>query len=145
MKILGIILAVLFLTGSAFVGIIGSNKARKAASDISQLTELSDSLGGSSHALDDLPSAGRMKVGAIVGLVAGLGALVLLVMTFAKKSAVPGLAGIVAGLSLIAWLLYPYLQTGPLDGMAPRTQALVAFVLFLIGGAGSLLAARKKA
>ncbi len=144
MKILGIILAILFLLSSAFVGIVGANKARKTGDKISQATEM---LGGdsSSKLLDELPSAGRLKVGGIVGLVAGVGALVLLVLTFAKKSAVPGLAGIVVGLSLLAPLLYPYVQAGPLDGMAPRTQAIVALVLALIGAGGAVLAARKRA
>jgi hypothetical protein len=141
MKILGIILAVLFLVGSAFVGITGSNKARKSANQISELT---DAL-GSDVSLPDVPSAGRLKVGGIVGLVAGIGSLVLLVAAFAKRSAVPGLAGLVLSLSLVAALLYPHIETGPLDGMAPGPQAFVALVLAVIGAGGALLAARKKA
>src|SRR5205823_9234284 len=123
MKIVGILLALVFLATSAFVGIVGSNKARKASTEITQLT---DALGSNVQLPDDLPSPGRLKVGALVGLVAGIGALVLLVVTFANKSAVPGLAGIVLSLSLLAALLYPYLETGEHDGMAPRPQALVA-------------------
>src|SRR5258708_3436989 len=98
MKIFGIILALLFLLSTAFVGITGANKARDAGSKISQATEM---LGGDSKLTDELPSAGRLKTGGIVGLVAGLGALVLLVLMFAKKSAVPGFAALVLGLSAL--------------------------------------------
>jgi hypothetical protein len=143
MKILGIVLAILFLLSTAFVGITGANKARDAGSKISQATEMLG--GGDSKLTDELPSAGRLKTGGIVGLVAGVGALVLLVLTFAKKSAVPGFAALVLGLSALAALIYPYVQTGPLDGMAPRPQAILALVLGIVGATGSLLAARKKA
>jgi len=144
MKIIGFILAFLFLCSAAFVGIIGGNKARHLASDVSELTAgLSDAELTSMSS--DIPSAGRLKAGGIAGLVAGAGALALLVAAFVKKSSVPGIAAATVGLGALAAAILPHVETGPLDGMAPRMQAIVALVLAAIGAGGALLAARRKA
>ncbi len=40
--------------------------------------------------------------------------------------------------------VYPYVETGPLDGAAPRSLALVTIGLAVVGGLGALLAAQPK-
>lgn len=147
MKILGIVLAVLMLAGSAFVGVIGSNKARDVASDLAKLDSLSPALKAQleKETGETIPSKGRLSTGAIVGIVAALAAVALLIVTFAKRNLVPILAAAAVGLTFISAVVYPYVKTGPMDGMAPRTQAIVAGVLALIGAAGSWLAMKKSA
>lgn len=147
MKILGIILAVLMLLGSAFVSGAGARKAKHLASELHELT---GSMSASDKALlgatsIEVPSEGRLKGGAIAGWIAALGALALLIVAFAKKSAVPALAGLAVAIAAASAVIYPHVQTGPMDGMAPRVQALVATVLTVIGAGGALLAARRKA
>jgi hypothetical protein len=147
MKILGIILAVLMLTGSALVGVLGSNKARDAASMISQVEELAGARGGKKAAavMGELPSSGKLKFGSIVGLLGAAAAAALLVMTFAKKNLVLYAAGAAVGLALISAVIYPHVPTGPTDGLAPRPQALLAAGLAAVGALGAWLASRKPA
>ena len=145
MKILGIILAVLFLTSSAFVGIVGSNKARKLSHDISELTKgMSPEMKAAMQKeAGDIPSTGRLSGGGVVAIVGGLAALALLVMAFVKKDLVGKAAVAVVALGALSAIIYPHVDTGPMDGMAPRTQAVVATVLAIIGALGAWLAARK--
>lgn len=144
MKILGMILAVLMLSGSAFVGFVGANKARQAASDIDQVTagmtdEQKSALGGV------VPSTGRLTFGSIVGILGAVAAAGLLAVAFARKSLVPKLAAAAVLLTVLSIAIFPYVETGPTDGMAPRTQAIVAAVLVAIGALGAMLAARQRA
>ena len=146
MKILGIILALLMLSGSALIGTIGAGKARDVASDVSKLGDLTPQMKAMiEKSGESIPSKGRLSTGAIIGYLAALACVVLLVVTFAKKDLVTQVAGAAVGLTLLSALIYPYVKTGPTDGMAPRTQAIVALVLAAIGAGGSFLAARKRA
>jgi hypothetical protein len=143
MKILGLILAVLMLSASAFVGIVGANKARKTAHDINQVTaSLTDAqrseLGGA------LPSTGRLNFGGLVGALGAIAAAGLLAVAFGRKSLVPKLAAAAVFLTVLSIAIFPYVETGPTDGMAPRTQAIVAAVLAGIGAVGAMLAARRQ-
>lgn len=144
MKILGIILAVLMLAGSAFVSIAGARKAKHLASEIHELTSTMSSKDKAAlSSAVEVPSQGRLNTGAIAGWIAALAALALLIGAFAKKSAVPALAALAIGIAAASAVIFPHVQTGPMDGMAPRVQALVATVLAVIGAGGALLAARK--
>jgi hypothetical protein len=147
MKILGIILAVLMLSGSAFVGILGANKARDVAKLASVVEDMASARGGkkAEAALADIPSSGRLSFGSIVGFLGVAAAVGLLVVTFAKKNLVVYAAAAAVGLALVSALIYPYVPTGPMDGLAPRPQALVATALAAIGALGAWLAARKGA
>jgi hypothetical protein len=143
MKILGMILAVLMLSGSAFVGFVGANKARQAANDIDQVTagmtaEQKSALG------EAVPSTGRLTFGSIVGILGAVAAAGLLAVAFARKSLVPKLAAAAVLLTVLSIAIFPYIETGPTDGMAPRTQAIVAAVLAAIGAVGAMLAARQR-
>jgi len=146
MKILGIILAVLMLAGTAFVDLAAANKAHKLANDIASLTQ---GLGADEAKMlakeADIPSTGRLNGGALVGGLGGLAAIVLLVAAFAKKSWVKGLGGATVAAAALSAAVYPYIKTGPLDGAAPRTLALVAIGLSAVGALGAMLAARKPA
>jgi len=145
MKILGIILAVLMLAGTAFVGLAAANKSHKLASDLKEVTKgLSADQMKLVAKSTEIPSAGRLDAGAVVGGLGGLAALVLLVAAFAKKSWVKGLAGVTVGCAAVSAVIYPHVQTGPIDGAAPRSLALVAIVLSLVGALGAWLAARPK-
>ncbi len=137
MKIVGIILAVLMLLGSAFVGVIGSTKSMDLASEVAAVSEM---LSDSQLEEAGIPSAGRLKFGGILGIVAGLGALALLITTFVKREKVLMVAGATLALCIVAILIYPTVETGPMDGMAPRTQGIVALVMAGIGAAGALMA-----
>lgn len=137
MKIVGIILAALMLLGSALVGVTGSNKSMDLGSEI---TAVADVLTDAQIKEAGLPSAGRLKFGGIVGIVAALGALALLIVTFVKKDKVVMVAAATLGLCVVAIILYPGMDVGPTDGMAPRTQAIVAMVMAALGAGGAVLA-----
>jgi hypothetical protein len=137
MKIAGIILAALMLFGAAFVGVTGSNKSMDLGKDIAAL---SGSLSEAELAESGLPSAGRLKVGGIVGILAALGSVALLVVTFVRKEKIPVVAIAALGLSAVAIVLYPGMETGPMDGMAPRPQAMLAAALTFIGAGGAFMA-----
>ena len=147
MKILGIVLAILMLAGTAFVTLAAANKSHKLASDVAEITKglSADQLEAISKGAGDIPSTGRLNGGAVVGGLGGLAALVLLVSVFAKKQWVKGLAVVTVGAAALSAIVYPYVKTGPMDGAAPRTLALVAIVLSIVGAGGALLAARPKA
>lgn len=138
MKMLGIILAVLMLLLSGLVGILGTSKAFDAASDIEKVEKMFGDL-----AKKELPSAGRLKFGGIVGALAALAAVGAVVLLFVKREKSHIVAGAAAGLTLISYLIYPYIKTGPTDGMAPHTQAMVALVMAAIGAGGAFLAHKK--
>ena len=146
MKIIGIILGILFLASTAFTDLAAANKSHKLASQISELTQ---GLSGEEAKLlskeVDVPSTGRLNGGALVGAIGGLAAIVLLVAMFAKKSWAAGLAGAAVACTALSAALYPYVKTGPLDGAAPRSLALVAIVLAAIGAAGALVTSKAKA
>lgn len=149
MKILGLILAVLMLAGTAFIDLTAANKAHKAATDIAKVNEMLGDSGmkgmkGASKELGDLPSPGRLNAGAGLCVIGGLGAIVLLISAFAKKQWVKAIAGATVGATALAAIIYPYVPTGPLEGMAPRPQALLGLVLAVIGAGGALLASRQK-
>ena len=144
MKMLGIILAVLMLLLSALVGILGTNKSFDAASDIAKVEKMMKALGGADAKLD-LPSAGRLKFGGIVGALGALAAVAGVVLLFVKREKAHLVAGAAVGLTLLSIIIYPYVETGPTDGMAPRTQAIVAFVMAAIGAGGAFLAHKKSA
>jgi hypothetical protein len=114
-----------------------------------EIAQLTDKMSDSDKAMlekeagEAIPSAGRLNSGGIVAIIGALAAFALLVVTFAKKSLVPMLAVGAVGLTAVSAAIYPYVRTGPLDGMAPRMQAIVALVLVVIGAAGAMLAAKK--
>ncbi len=144
MKILGLVLAVLMLLGSAAVSVLGARKATQFRAQISELTAgMTDDQIAAISKEADIPSAGRMRAGTIAGYLGAAAAVLLLVLAFAKKRAVPVVAALSLVLIALSAALYPHIDTGPLDGLAPRVQALVAGVLGLIGAAGALLAAKK--
>jgi len=146
MKIIGIILALLMLSGSALVGITGANKSRDAAKAISALTEgLSDDEKAEVAKLGDVPSSGRLKFGALVAILGAVAAGALLVATFAKKHLVGGLGAAAIAVTALSALVYPHVDTGPMSGLAPRSQALVATVLAIAGTVGAIMASRRKA
>jgi hypothetical protein len=146
MKILGIILALLMLSGSALVGVTGAHKSRDAAKAISALTEgLTDAERDEVAKLGDMPSSGRLTFGAILGIVGAIGAAALLVATFAKKHLVAGLGAAAVIVTAMSAAIYPHIETGPTQGMAPRSQAMLATVLALVGVVGAVLASRRKA
>lgn len=146
MKILGFILAVLMLAGTAFVTLAAANKSHKLAGDVSEITK---SLSSEELAMvsknADIPSTGRLNGGAVVGGLGGLAAIVLLIAAFAKKQWVGALAAVTVGCAALSAAIYPHVQTGPMDGAAPRSLALVAIVLSIVGAGGALLASRPKA
>ena len=145
MKILGIILAILMLAGTAFVSLAAANKSHKLAGDISELTKgLSDAQLAAVAKEAGMPSSGRLNGGAVVGGLGGLAALVLLIAAFAKKDWVKGLGGATVAAAAISAVIYPYVKTGPMDGAAPRTLAFIAIGLAVVGAGGALLAAKPK-
>jgi|GEM_PF-2823738 len=138
MKTLGLVLAVLFLLLGSLVGVLGTNKAMDAASDIDKV------LKGAPDSVKKLaPSTGRLRTGGVVGILAAMASLGLIVLSFTKKTLVPKVAIAVVVLSALAIVIYPKVPTGPTDGMAPRTQAIVAAIMALVGSAGAFLAFKK--
>ena len=134
MKIVGTILAVIMLTGSAFVGVVSANKSLHLARDLNEID-----LEKSQREELGLPTSSRMKLGGVIGFMAALGAAVLLVVTFATKKLIPVVVGAAMLLAILSIVGYPAIETGPTDGAAPRTLAIVAAVFALIGAGGSLL------
>lgn len=138
MKTLGLVLAVLFLLLGSLVGVLGTNKAMDFASKLDKILE-----GAPASIKKQAPSTGRLKAGGVVGILAALASVGLIVLSFIKKPLVPKVAIGVVVLSVLAIIIYPKVPTGPTDGMAPRTQAIVAAVMCLIGCAGAFLAFKK--
>jgi hypothetical protein len=146
MKILGIILAVLMLAGTAFVDLAAANKSHKLAGQISELTSgLTAEQQKMVSKSADVPSSGRLNGGAGLGVIGGLAALVLLIATFAKKDWVKMLAAVTVGATAISAIIYPYVHTGPMDGAAPRPLALIGLALAVVGAGGAFIATRQKA
>jgi hypothetical protein len=148
MKIVAIIVAVLMLLATTFVALAAANKSHKLAGDVAQVEKLTKGMSAQEQAAFDkevggIPSSGRLNLGAIVGGLGGLAAFVLLVVMFAKKSWAKGLAGATFGAAALSAIIYPYVQTGPMDGAAPRSLAIVAIVLSAIGAACATFAARR--
>ncbi len=138
MKTLGLVLAVIFLLLGSLVGVLGTNKSMDTASDIDKV------LKGAPAAVKSMaPSTSRLRAGGVVGILAAMASLGLIVLTFTKKNLVPKVAIAVVVLSALAIIIYPKVPTGPTDGMAPRTQAIVAAVMALIGAGGAFLNFKK--
>jgi hypothetical protein len=149
MKIVAIILAVLTLLSTSFIALAAANKAHKLAGDVAKVMEMTKGMSAEERAAMDkevggIPSTGRLNGGAAVGGLGGLAAFVLLIAMFAKKDWAKGLAGATFGAAVLSAIVYPYVQTGPLDGAAPRSLAIVAIVLSAIGAACAAFAARPK-
>ncbi len=142
MKVLGIILAILMLGASAFVGLAATNKAFDFSDKITKLT---DGMSSSDKAAitKEIGSPGRFKTGGILGVVGALGCVALLVVMFVKKPLVLKLAIGTLVLCAVAAIVYPGIETGPMDGMAPRPQMLVALGLGAVGAVGAWLASRQ--
>ena len=83
----------------------------------------------------------RLAVG-IVGVLGALGCVGLLVVMFVKKPLVLKVAAVALVLLAVAAFISPGIKTGPLDGMAPRPQMLLALGLGVVGAAGAWLASR---
>ena len=148
MKIVILVFAALLLVGSAFVGIVGANKARHLGQQMSELTgKMSDAEKElvEKQAGESIPSSGKLNAGAIVGYIGGLAAAVLLLVSFAKRELVGKVGPVAVVVTAVAAAIYPHVTTGPMEGMAPRPQALVAAALALVGFGLAMLAARKKA
>lgn len=144
MKVLGIVLAVLMLSLSTLVGLLGSSKSFELGGQIAEVTEgLTDQQ--KEAIASELPSVGRLEAGGVLSALGGLAAVALLVFTFVKKPLVTGAAAATVALCALAILVYPTVPTGPMDGMAPRTQAMVAAAMALLGAGGALLARRGQA
>ena len=92
-----------------------------------------------------IPSAGRLKMGGILGIVGALAAVLLLVVTFVKKPMVALFAVATVGVCAAAIVVYPGIDLGPTQGMAPRPQAMLAAALALVGAGGAFFAARRRA
>jgi hypothetical protein len=148
MKIVILIFAAVLLAGSAFVGFIGANKARDEAHKVSEVT---GKLSADQLAMieketgESVPSGGRLTAGSILGYLGGLAAAVLMVVAFANKQLVGKIGPVAIAVTALSALVYPYVHTGPMSGMAPRPQGLVAAALALVGFGLAMLAARKKA
>lgn len=148
MKIVAIIFAVLTLLSTSFIALAAANKSHKLAGDVAKVMELTKGMSADERAAFDkeaggIPSTGRLNGGALVGGLGGLAAFVLLIAMFAKKEWAKGLAGAVVGAAVLSAVIYPHVQTGPMDGAAPRSLALVAIVLGAIGAACASFAARR--
>jgi len=144
MKILGIVLAFLMLSGSVFVGLAATNKGFDFGKKVSQLTEGMDSQ-QKAAITKEVGSPSRFKAGGVLGILGALGCAAMLVIMFVKKPWVLKVAIGTLVLCAIAAVVYPGIETGPTDGMAPRPQMLLALGLAVVGSAGAWLAARNVA
>jgi hypothetical protein len=135
-KIVGIILAAMMLFSAVYVGVTGSSKSMDLGDNV---VSISGSLSEAEMDAAGLPSAGRLRFGGIISILAALSALTLLVVTLVSKEKIPTVAIATLALSLLAVALYPTFENGPPADMAPRVQALVATALALLGAAGSMM------
>ena len=146
MKALGIIFGLLLLASTVFVTLAAANKSHHLASDLAAVTQglTADQLKEAKAAVD-LPSGTRLNAGALVGAIGGLAAFVLLVAMFAKKNWVAGLGGLTVACAALSAAIYPHIETGPMDGAAPRSLALIAIGLGAVGALCAVLAAKPRA
>ena len=84
-----------------------------------------------------------LEAGGILGVVGALGCVALLVVMFVKKPLVLKFAIGTLVLCAVAAIVYPGIETGPMDGMAPRPQMLLALGLGAVGAVGAWLASRQ--
>ena len=149
MKILGIVLALLMLLASAGIGFIGAGKAADVKGDVEKANAALKDLPAEMRAAvekkagGEIPSAGRLSAGRIVGMLAAVVCVALLVIMFVKKDLANAAAGAAVGLTALSAVIYPYVKVGENSGMAPRSQAIVALVLAVIGAGGALLFVKK--
>ena len=139
MKLAGIVLAALMLFSAVYVGVTGSSKSMDLGDNV---VSISGSLSDSEMEAAGLPSAGRLRFGGIISILAALSSLALLVVTLVRKEKIPTMAIATLALSLLAVALYPTFENGPPADMAPRVQALLAAALALVGAAGSMMVKR---
>ncbi len=148
MKVLGIVLAILMLLLAGLINLLGAGKAFEASDDLEQAVALVESMGGAKAAVEaelgqEIPSTGRLDGGGFLALLATLAGLVAMVLLFARRKISPHAALACAALAGLTILVYPYIQTGPMDGLAPRTHGVIGLVMGGIAAMGAFLAARK--
>lgn len=139
MKVAGIILAALMLFGAVYVGVTGSTKSMDLGDNV---VSISGSLSDAEMEAAGLPSAGRLRFGGIISILAAISALALLVVTFVRKERITTYAIATLALFLVAVVLYPAFDRGPPSDMAPRVQAMLAAALALGGVLGSMMVKR---
>lgn len=150
MKIVAIIFGLLALLVTSFVALAAANKSHKLAGDLAQVEKLTKGMSAQEQAAFEketggIPSSGRLNGGAVVGAIGGLAAFVLLIAMFAKKDWAKVLAAVTVGAAVLSAAVYPHIETGPMDGAAPRTLAIVAIIAGAIGAACATFAARRTA
>jgi hypothetical protein len=141
-KFVGILLSALMLCAAAYVGIAGSSKSMDLGDNV---VSISGSLSDSEMAAAGLPSAGRLRFGGILSILAALSATALLIVTLVQRERVPMVAMATMGLFVLAILFYPTFENGPPADLTPRSQAMIAAALALLGAAGSMLVTRASA
>ena len=124
------------LFSAVYVGVTGSSKSMDLGDNV---VSISGSLSEAEMDAAGLPSAGRLRFGGIISILAALSSLALLVVTLVSQEKIPTVAIATLALSLLAVALYPTFENGPPADMAPRVQAFVAAVLALLGAAGSMM------
>ena len=148
MRKVALVFATLFLLGTTALGFLGANRGMKDAKSIDELVGDSKEIAaasGQDGVVGELArlsqSTGKLKAGAVVFGLAGLAALVLLVMSYAGKSSVPIVAAIVVGAALIGTFVSPQYDLGPLAPASARSLGYVLTVLAFAGAAAAYGAA----
>jgi hypothetical protein len=144
MRIVLLIVMVLAVLVSAGLGIMvgQSNLHSEEAKAATALMETAEKLAGDTESAE-LDKAVAMLDGAKTsgwgGYIIGVLALLLLVVTFAKKwsaiAAIGGL-GIIASIAFVA--LSPTFEMGSNGGLAPRGQAMVYGIAFIIAALSAM-------
>ncbi len=129
-------MAALMLFGAVYVGVAGSSKSMDLGDNV---VSISGSLSDAEMEAAGLPSAGRLRFGGIISILAALSSLTLLLVTVMRKEKIPAVAIATLALSLLAVALYPTFENGPPADMAPRVQAMLAAALALAGAGGSMM------
>jgi len=149
MRKVALAFATLFLLGTSALGFLGANRGLKDAKSIDEIVGDSKAELAAAAAHDEqvgelarlAESTGKLKAGAVVFGLAGLAALVLLVMSYAGKSSVPVVAAIVVGAALVGTFVSPQYDLGPLAPASARTLGYVITVLAFAGAAAAYGAA----
>ncbi|MBN1769685.1 MAG: hypothetical protein JXB32_00370 [Deltaproteobacteria bacterium] len=145
MRIAMLIVATLALLVTSAVGFLGTYRGMTDAKAIDALlgdaTEELGALSGSSSEAGELKhladSTGGMRVGAAVFGVAGLAALVLLVLAFVNRG-VPWAALALVVLALVGTFVSPHYDLGPFAPASARELGYVVTVAALLGAGGAV-------
>ncbi len=139
MKVLALILGIVLFVPVAFIGGAMTKKSFQFADQLGEAFKATDGMTAEQQKQveesvkvayakqfnTEFPSTARVKAGAVLTALGAIASLLLVIFAFVKKNSALGMAGCLLALFALAAVVFPHIPTGPHDGVAPRTGALI--------------------